>query len=79
MRAALVAPYWADVELRDTHEQIAAAPAMSRRCVVVADDLKGTVLTFDPIENEFLLAVRREDVLLSIGVRGDAVGCFMAR
>ncbi len=79
MRAALVSPYWADVELRDTHEQIATHPAISRRCAVVADDLKGTVLAFDPIEKEFLLAVWQKDALLTIGVRGDAIGCFMAR
>jgi hypothetical protein len=45
----------------------------------VADDLKGTILAFDPIENGFLLAVKQKDALLAIGVRGDAVGCFMAR
>jgi hypothetical protein len=32
MRAALVSPYWADVELRDTHEQIATDPAILRKC-----------------------------------------------
>lgn len=79
MRAALVAPYWADVELRDTHENIAANVAPSRRCAVVADDRTQSFLAFDPIENESLLAVRHKEGLLSIGVRGDAVGCFMAR
>jgi hypothetical protein len=79
MKTALVAPYWADIELRDTREQIAAKPALSRKCAVVADDLHGTVLVFDPTENEFMLAVRHKDELLSIGVRGDAVGCFMSR
>ena len=47
--------------------------------MLVADDLKGTVLAFDPIEKEFLLAVSQKDALLTIGVRGDAIGCFMAR
>ncbi len=79
MRAALVSPYWADVELRDTHEQIATDQAILRKCAIVADDLKGTILAFDPIENGFLLAVKQKDALLTIGVRGDAVGCFMAR
>jgi hypothetical protein len=79
MRAALVSPYWADVELRDTHEQIATEQAILRKCAIVADDLKGTILAFDPIENGFLLAVKQKDALLTIGVRGDAVGCFMAR
>jgi len=79
MRSALVAPYWADIELRDTCEQIAAKAALSQKCVVVADDFEGTVLCFDPVENEFMLAQRHNDELLTIGVRGDAVGCFMAR
>ncbi len=78
-RSALVPPYWAEIELRDTCEQIAAEPALSRKCVVVADDLHGTVLVFDPVENEFMLAERHKDELLSIGVRGDAVGCFMSQ
>lgn len=67
------------MELRDTHEQIATDPAILRKCVIVADDLKETILAFDPIENGFLLAVKQKDALLTIGVRGDAVGCFMAR
>jgi hypothetical protein len=79
LRAALILPYWADVELRDTHEQIAADPAILRKCVVVADDLKGALLAFDPIENEFLLVVRQKDAVLTVGVRGDAIGCLMAR
>jgi hypothetical protein len=79
MRAALVTPYWADVELRDTHEQIASDPAILRNCAIVADDLKGTMLAFDPIEDGFLLAVKLQGALQTIGVRGDAVGCFMAR
>ena len=79
MKASVVTPYWTDVELRDTIEQFAPAAAPSQRCVIVADDLKGTLLAFDPVEREFMLAVRHKGVLLSIGVRGDAVGCFMAR
>lgn len=79
MKGALVSPYWSEVELRDTHEQIAASPALSRMCGVVADDRKGTLLVFDPVENEFMLAVRHNDKLMTFGVRGDAVGCFMAR
>jgi hypothetical protein len=79
MKSALVLPYWNEVELRDTHQQIAASPAQSRTCAVVADDLKGTLLVFDPVEHEFMLAVRHNGRLSTIGVRGDAVGCFMAR
>jgi hypothetical protein len=79
MESALVPPYWTNVGLRDTHGQIAAKPELSRRCAIVADDRNGTLLVFDPVENEFMLAVRHHDELLKIGVRGDAVDCFMAR
>ncbi len=79
MRAALVVPYWVDVELRDTFEQCAADQSLSRKCAVVADDAHGNLLAFDPVENEFLLAQSCNDRVCSIGVRGDAVDCFMAR
>ncbi len=79
MRSAIVDPYWVEVELRDTVEQINADPKALRKCAVVADAGRGTLLAFDPVEEEFLLAVRSDNELVSIGVRGDAVGCFMAR
>jgi hypothetical protein len=79
MRAALVVPYWVNVEQRDTFEQISAHKAPSIECVVVADDARGNLLAFDPIEDEFLLVQRYDGRLSTCGVRGDAVGCFMAR
>lgn len=79
MRAALVDPYWAEVIMRDTFEQITATDAAPRRCAVVADDGQGTYLVFDPIESDFLLAQKQEQYLVSFGVCGDAVGCFLAR
>jgi hypothetical protein len=68
MRTCLVDPYWGDVEIRDTIEQMAETEAAVRRCAVV----------FDPIEEEFLLASKQTGSLSSFGVRGDAVGCFMS-
>ncbi len=83
MRASIVAPYWVDVELHDTFEQIgrliAGEQAVLHKVVVVADDAEGMLVAFDPINNEFLLVQRAGDVLITIGVRGDAVGCFMSR
>jgi hypothetical protein len=79
MRAAILEPYWVEVELRDTLEQIDAERETRRACVVVADDRDGTLLAFDPTENRFVLVVRCETGLITIGVRGDAVGCLMAR
>ena len=79
MRAALIAPYWAEVELRESYEQVTSCRAPSRTCAVVADDSRGNLVAFDPIENEFLLLETRAHKLYSAGIRGDSVGCFMAR
>lgn len=80
MKAAVVSPYWADVELRETWEDIHAEPAIVRKCAVVADDGKGSLVVFDPLDGDlFLLVVRNGSTLVSIGVRGDLVGCFFAR
>jgi hypothetical protein len=53
--------------------------APRRKCVVVADDAKGTLLLFDPVEESFVLAERGGAGLTTFGARGDAVGCFRAR
>ena len=78
MQNALIEPYWAEVEVRETIEPIEQADASNRRCAVMADDQSGTVLVWDSKEDEFLLAMKVEGSLHSIGVRGDAVGCFLA-
>ena len=48
-----------------------------RQCVLVAADGEGFELYYDPADEEFVLAMG--DPPRTIGVRGDAVGCFMAR
>ena len=78
-RASLVEPYWTEVEIRDTFEQIGMIEAPHRKCVAVADDGKGMLLLFDPTEDSFVLAERGSTGLTTFGVRGDAVGCFLAR
>lgn len=78
MRAALVEPYPIDVRLKDTVAQIEDAVSIIRRCIVVADDGAGTRLVFDNDAGEYMLAVLSGDAVESIGVRGDAVGCFLA-
>lgn len=78
-RACLIEPYWAEVEIRDTFEQCGMAVAPRRTCAVVADDGKGILLMFDPFEHSFVLAERGKTGLITFGVRGDAVGCFLAR
>jgi hypothetical protein len=79
MRTALVEPYWAEVEVRDTIEQIGMSKPLRRNCAVIADDGQGMLLMFDPVEDSFVLAQRWQNELQTIGVRGDAVGCFLAR
>jgi hypothetical protein len=78
MRASLVDPYWANIDLRDTFEQVREEKASVRKCAVVADDGNGTLLAFDPHEEEFVLIHTGKESLESFGVRGDAVGCFLA-
>jgi hypothetical protein len=78
-RASLLEPYWTEVEIRDTFEQVGMIAGPRRRCVAVADDGKGILLLFDPAEHSFVLAERSSTGLTTFGVRGDAVGCFLAR
>lgn len=79
MRASLVDPYWMEVEVRDTFEQCAMSNPPRRNCAVVADDGKGILLVYDPVDELFALAKRGGTGLATFGVRGDAVGCFLAR
>lgn len=79
MRSALVTPYWADVDIRDTLQQVSADKGPRLRCAVVADDGRGSLLLFDPTQNDFLVALRHDGGLRSVGLQGDAVDCFMAR
>jgi hypothetical protein len=79
MREALVDPYWINVEVRDTMQQLNTKDPPLRDCIAVADDKKGIILLFDPLEASFVLAQRDSQGVSTIGVRGDAVGCFLAR
>lgn len=78
MRASLVTPIWRMVAIRDTIEQMKSSEPELRQCALVADDCQGYELYYDPVENEFMLACSGEPPT-SMNVRGDAVGCFMAR
>jgi len=78
-RASLIEPYWAEVEIRDTFAQVGMVGAPRRIVAAVADDGKGVLLMFDPAEDSFVLAERGRTGLTTFGVRGDAVGCFLAR
>lgn len=79
MRAALVDPVLRSIEIRDSVAQLRGeAPPGVRECFLVADDKAGYELYFDPASNDFVLAYSGNPPS-TFNVRGDAVGCFMAR
>lgn len=71
-REALVDPYWIEVVDDDKKR---------KPCVAVADDKASYLLVFEPEGRKFMLAMksRTSSDLTSLGVDGDAVGCFLAR
>jgi hypothetical protein len=75
MRAALVQPTWRDVKIQDSMDE---AECEIRPCVLVAVDREGYELYFDPARGDFVLAYSGNPPV-TFNVRGDAVGCFMAR
>jgi hypothetical protein len=79
MRASLVEPSWASIGIGDSVEQITGkAPIEQQLCVLIADDKAGYQLYYDPKENNFVLAYAGDGAPTSF-LRGDAVGCFIAR
>lgn len=78
MRASLVEPRWVTVQFKDSLEQINAAAPSLHECVLIADDHEGYELYYDPEAKEFVLAYSSNPPV-TFNVRGDAVGCFMAR
>lgn len=75
MREALVDPYVTDAIWFDN----VAQKRVTRPVAVVADDQGGHVVALDLEGDEFELFFRSDDALHSMNVRGDAVGCFLAR
>lgn len=79
MRSALVEPSWRGVAIRDSVAQaLGEQEPELRQCVLVADDQNGYELFYDPLEKNYVLAYSGEPPT-TFNVRGDAVGCFMAR
>jgi hypothetical protein len=78
MRSCLVEPHWEEVNICNTVVESSAGNGLRRRCVTMAEE-DGYVLVFDPIDEEYHLAWRGEHGLGTWGVRGDGVGCFLAR
>jgi hypothetical protein len=78
MRLCLVEPRWEEVDICNTPQEAKTGMGNRRKCVTMAED-KGYVLVFDQVGNEYYLAWRGERGLGTWGIRGDAVGCFIAR
>lgn len=78
MRLCLVEPRWEEVHICNTPEEIRTGVGARRKCVTMAED-EGYVLAFDPVDEEYHLAWRSERGLGTWGIRGDALGCFIAR
>jgi hypothetical protein len=78
MRLCLVEPYWEEVNICNAAEEIWAGVGVKRKCVTMAED-EGYVLVFDPVDEQYHLALRSEYGLGTWGVCGDGVGCFIAR
>ena len=81
MQSALVPPYIA--RLRDCD---AGGALVILLAAVVVDDAAGSLVLYDPSADEFVLAVRDLDPdraravdVVSCGVRGNAVDCFLSR
>jgi hypothetical protein len=70
LRDALVDPYW--IEIVDDAKK-------RRHCVAVADDKMSYLLVFEPDAQKFMLVTKKGSDLISFGVDGDAVGCFLSR
>lgn len=80
LRSSLVEPYLEKMELRDTYEQIGMKDPESQELWVVADDNDRYKVFYDASAEEFGLATYTEsETPITIGVRGDFVGTFMAR
>ena len=73
MSTALVKPHWADAY--DSEQGVV------RSVAVVADDSDVYLLAFGPTprDGDFVLVNRQPDGLFISNIRGDAVGCFLAR
>lgn len=77
-REALVDPYWIEFQRKDTFEDVGSDPSTVERAVIITDDGNGYFLAYDPGRLEFMLIDRSTNGFQSIGVMGDAVGCYLA-
>jgi hypothetical protein len=78
-RSALVAPVWREIVIADSVQQMLGKEKPEHReCVLVADDRQGYQVFYDPQHKDFVLTYSDKTPPTAF-LRGDAVGCFMAR
>lgn len=78
-KSALVEPIWREIVIGDSVQQmLGEAETELRECVLVADDRDGYQLYYDPLQENFVLAYSFNTPPTAF-LRGDVVGCFMAR
>ena len=80
-KESVVEPYVEKMWLQDTYEQIKDKDnKIIQELLVVADDKKDFIVFYDQENKEFGLANSTcSEIKVTIGVRGDFIGCFMAR
>ena len=76
MRLCLVEPHWEEVNI--CNSLLGDQNIRKRTCVTMAED-RGSVLVFDPVDEQYHLAWRGQHGLGTWGICGDGAGCFIAR
>ena len=81
LKLSIVSPF--TTEMRDVEPS--SFDLVILAVAVVVDDKEGNLVVYDPASKEFVLAVREPDRdtsrgvdLVSSGVRGDLVGCYLS-
>ncbi|MCB1935282.1 MAG: hypothetical protein KDF59_05010 [Nitrosomonas sp.] len=78
-KSALVAPILRKIRIADSvSKKLGEKGSEYHECVLVADDRNGYQLYYDPQHKDCLLAFSDQTPPTAF-LRGDAVGCFMAR
>jgi hypothetical protein len=79
-KSALVEPTRREIRIADsTQQMLGQAETELRECVLIADDdREGYQLYYDPLQKDFVLVYSGSTPPTAF-LRGDAVGCFMAR
>ena len=78
MRDHLTEPHWIEVAKRDSAKECRAEVPPTMRCVALTRPEADLRLAYSPDHNEYLLVQDWDGGFASIGVWGDAVGCYAA-